>query len=216
MLLLIVLLLLQAYGMAEYLEFDPSIVRGLAYYTGEAKNEPLLSVSTACALHDLLHLHEDCFCESSCQPTCWSNPTSCPTCQHSDQVQNISCMHPHRQPPWMLSSPSMSSGGGAGIVFEGRDREGKFRAAFGGGRYDQLLQTFGGPSQPCVGFGFGDCVVAEILEDRGLLPSIPHQARSWSAPSGCQRSALCWACAPVLGLGVPGPLACTAVVGATS
>lgn len=65
---------------------------------------------------------------------------------------------------------------GAGIVFEGRDREGRFRAVFGGGRYDQLLQTFGGPSQPCVGFGFGDCVIAEILEDRGLLPSISHQA----------------------------------------
>ena len=64
----------------------------------------------------------------------------------------------------------------AGIVFEGRDREGRFRAAFGGGRYDQLLQTFGGPSQPCAGFGFGDCVIAEILQDRGLLPELTHQA----------------------------------------
>ena len=67
-------------------------------------------------------------------------------------------------------------------MFEGRDREGRFRAVFGGGRYDQLLQTFGGPSQPCVGFGFGDCVIAEILEDRGLLPSIPHQAGTSTQP----------------------------------
>ena len=59
-----------------------------------------------------------------------------------------------------------------GIVFEGRDRAGALRAAFGGGRYDGLLATFGGDPAPCAGFGFGDCVIMELLADKGLLPSV--------------------------------------------
>lgn len=59
-----------------------------------------------------------------------------------------------------------------GIVFEGFDRAGKFRAICGGGRYDNLLTTYGSPQPiPCVGFGFGDCVIVELLEDKKLLPS---------------------------------------------
>ena len=27
---------------------------------------------------------------------------------------------------------------------------------------------------PCVGFGFGDCVIMELLSEKGLLPSLPH------------------------------------------
>ena len=65
----------------------------------------------------------------------------------------------------------------AGVVFEGRDRAGELRAIFGGGRYNGLLSTFGGEAQPCAGFGFGDCVIAELLKERGLLPSPAHQAR---------------------------------------
>ena len=65
----------------------------------------------------------------------------------------------------------------AGVVFEGRDRAGELRAIFGGGRYDGLLSTFGGEPQPCAGFGFGDCVIAELLKERGLLPAPAHQAR---------------------------------------
>ena len=64
---------------------------------------------------------------------------------------------------------------GAGIVFEGRDRAGQMRAIFGGGRYDQLLATLGGDTQPCAGFGFGDCVIQELLQEKGLLPSLKHQ-----------------------------------------
>lgn len=87
--------LAEASGISDYLEFDPSIVRGLAYYTG--------------------------------------------------------------------------------VVFEGRDREGKFRALFGGGRYDGLLATFGGEQRPCAGFGFGDCVILELLQERNLVPALAHQ-----------------------------------------
>jgi histidyl-tRNA synthetase len=61
-----------------------------------------------------------------------------------------------------------------GIVFEGFDREGNLRAICGGGRYDRLLGTFGGEDHPCVGFGFGDAVIVELLGDKGLLPKIGH------------------------------------------
>lgn len=87
--------LAEAYGYAEWLVFDASVVRGLAYYTG--------------------------------------------------------------------------------IVFEGFDRAGQLRAICGGGRYDKLLGTFGGEDQPCVGFGFGDAVIVELLKDRNLLPDLKHQ-----------------------------------------
>ncbi len=56
-----------------------------------------------------------------------------------------------------------------GIVFEAFDIAGKFRAIFGGGRYDNLLASVGGRPQTGVGLGFGDVVVAELLADRGLL-----------------------------------------------
>jgi len=57
-----------------------------------------------------------------------------------------------------------------GIVFEAFDREGNLRAIAGGGRYDKLLESFGGESIPAVGFGFGDAVIVELLKDKGLLP----------------------------------------------
>lgn len=58
-----------------------------------------------------------------------------------------------------------------GIVFEGFDRAGKFRAIFGGGRYDRLLETMGGDAMPAAGFGFGDAVIVELLREKGLLPT---------------------------------------------
>lgn len=58
-----------------------------------------------------------------------------------------------------------------GSVFEAFDRRGKLRAIAGGGRYDKLLETFGGEPTPAAGFGFGDAVIVELLKDRGLLPS---------------------------------------------
>lgn len=63
-----------------------------------------------------------------------------------------------------------------GIVFEGRDRAGQLRAIFGGGRYDKLLATLGGEAQACAGFGFGDCVIQELLQEKGLLPDLSHRA----------------------------------------
>ncbi|XP_074369033.1 histidine--tRNA ligase, chloroplastic/mitochondrial isoform X1 [Apium graveolens] len=59
-----------------------------------------------------------------------------------------------------------------GIVFEGFDKEGKLRAICGGGRYDQLLSTFGGDDIPACGFGFGDAVIVELLKEKGILPEL--------------------------------------------
>ena len=59
-----------------------------------------------------------------------------------------------------------------GSVFEVSDREGKFRAICGGGRYDKLLSTLGGKDLPATGFGFGDMVIMELLKDKGLLPQL--------------------------------------------
>lgn len=61
-----------------------------------------------------------------------------------------------------------------GIVFEGFDLEGKFRAICGGGRYDHLLSLYGSPKPiSCSGFGFGDCVIVELLKEKKLLPALP-------------------------------------------
>ncbi len=54
-----------------------------------------------------------------------------------------------------------------GIVFEAYDAGRKFRALFGGGRYDRLLEDVGGKALPAVGLGFGDVVIAELLAARG-------------------------------------------------
>ncbi len=59
-----------------------------------------------------------------------------------------------------------------GIVFEAFDAGRKLRALCGGGRYDRLLETLGGPRLPAVGFGFGDVVVLELLADLGRLPEL--------------------------------------------
>jgi len=59
-----------------------------------------------------------------------------------------------------------------GCVFEVNDREGKFRAICGGGRYDKLLSTLGGKDLPATGFGFGDMVIMELLADKNLLPEL--------------------------------------------
>ncbi len=43
------------------------------------------------------------------------------------------------------------------------------KAIAGGGRYDKLVELFGGPSTPAVGIAMGDVVLRLMLEDRGLL-----------------------------------------------
>jgi histidyl-tRNA synthetase len=61
-----------------------------------------------------------------------------------------------------------------GIVWEAFDRRGELRAIMGGGRYDRLLELYGGQKCqiPCVGFGFGDCVIMELLKECNKMPTL--------------------------------------------
>lgn len=57
-----------------------------------------------------------------------------------------------------------------GVVFEMYDRAGELRALCGGGRFDNLLEAVGGESLPAVGFGLGEAVLVELLDERGRRP----------------------------------------------
>jgi len=63
-----------------------------------------------------------------------------------------------------------------GIVFEVFDIKKSMRAIAGGGRYDKLVELYGGPPTPAVGFAAGDVVLGDLLKEKGLLP--PLSARS--------------------------------------
>jgi histidyl-tRNA synthetase len=56
-----------------------------------------------------------------------------------------------------------------GIVYELFDAGKSLRAVCGGGRYDGLLDALGGADLPATGFGMGDVVLGELLQDRGLV-----------------------------------------------
>ena len=77
---------------------------------------------------------------------------------------------------WILFDASVVRGLAyyTGIVFEGFDRKGELRAIAGGGRYDRLLALYGGDKCqiPMAGFGFGDCVIVELLKELGKLPDL--------------------------------------------
>jgi len=61
------------------------------------------------------------------------------------------------------------------------------RAIAGGGRYDNLIELFGGPATPAVGFGMGDVVLSLVLQDRGLLPEGDALMDALSKPSASYR-----------------------------
>lgn len=58
-----------------------------------------------------------------------------------------------------------------GMVFEVHESSGAERAIAGGGRYDNLIELFGGPPTPAVGMGMGDVVLSLVMKDKGLFPS---------------------------------------------
>ncbi|MCL5958139.1 MAG: histidine--tRNA ligase [Chloroflexi bacterium] len=57
-----------------------------------------------------------------------------------------------------------------GTVFEAFDRDREFRSIIGGGRYDNLVETFGGGKLPGTGFGAGDVVLELVLAKYDKLP----------------------------------------------
>jgi histidyl-tRNA synthetase len=60
-----------------------------------------------------------------------------------------------------------------GIVFEVFDCAKSMRAVAGGGRYDRLIEQYGGPSVPAAGFAAGDVVLAELMKEKGISPALP-------------------------------------------
>jgi len=60
-----------------------------------------------------------------------------------------------------------------GPVFEAHAREGRFRAIFGGGRYDNLVADVGGDRITGVGFAMGDVIIELILDHFGKRPELP-------------------------------------------
>ena len=76
-----------------------------------------------------------------------------------------------------------------GVVFEAFDAAGTLRAICGGGRYDRLAETLGGKPVPAVGFGFGDAVIGELLEDEGLWPPLSRDVQDVVYPFGPEERA---------------------------
>jgi histidyl-tRNA synthetase len=79
----------------------------------------------------------------------------------------------HGVSDWVRFDPTVVRGLAyyTGVVYEVFDAGRSLRAIAGGGRYDDLLQKLGGERLPAVGFGMGDVVIAELLKDKGLLPT---------------------------------------------
>ncbi len=76
------------------------------------------------------------------------------------------------------------------IVFEAFDTGRKFRAIFGGGRYDNLLTAVGGAPTPAVGLGFGDVVVVEVLKElQGAEAPLPREGVAVGYMDAAQRDA---------------------------
>ncbi len=57
-----------------------------------------------------------------------------------------------------------------GMIFEGKI-EGVSGSVGGGGRYDHLINSLGGPNIPAVGFGLGFDRTIEVMQSKGLLSS---------------------------------------------
>ncbi|MHA1202167.1 MAG: histidine--tRNA ligase [Candidatus Heimdallarchaeaceae archaeon] len=70
-----------------------------------------------------------------------------------------------------------------GIVFEFYDTTGSVvRAIAGGGRYDQLVESFGGGKIPSTGIGMGETVLYSILKEQEKLEKYKHPAMVYVVP----------------------------------
>ena len=63
-----------------------------------------------------------------------------------------------------------------GIVFEVFDSKKNLRAIAGGGRYDRLVELYGGPATPATGFAAGDVVISELMREKGIIPPQPGRS----------------------------------------
>lgn len=74
-----------------------------------------------------------------------------------------------------------------GMVFEVFDTSGKnTRSMFGGGRYDYLVEEYGGAHTPAVGVAAGDVILRDFLETHGLLPDGRSTTALYLAPASAE------------------------------
>jgi len=59
-----------------------------------------------------------------------------------------------------------------GTVFEVFDSKKRYRSIVGGGRYDSLVNLFGGESTPATGFALGYATLLMLLEEKKLIPKV--------------------------------------------
>lgn len=73
-----------------------------------------------------------------------------------------------------IFDPTLVRGGDyyTGTIFEVSVDEPKVGSIGGGGRYDNLVSTLGGPQIPAVGFSFGFERVVDVIQELNLLPEI--------------------------------------------
>jgi histidyl-tRNA synthetase len=71
-----------------------------------------------------------------------------------------------------------------GVVFEAFALQGNLRAIAGGGRYDRLLTDLsdGASDLPAVGFGVGDAVLLELLNETPAAKALEDEALKADAP----------------------------------
>lgn len=60
-----------------------------------------------------------------------------------------------------------------GTIFETTVEEPKIGSIGGGGRYDKLIETLGGPDIPAVGYSFGLEPLIDCINELNLLPNLP-------------------------------------------
>lgn len=61
-----------------------------------------------------------------------------------------------------------------GPIFESVVKKPKIGSITGGGRYDKLLKSLGGPDLPAVGTTFGLDRIANVIEELNLWPNLPE------------------------------------------
>ena len=89
--------------------------------------------------------------------------------------------------PNVVFSPTLARGFDyyTGMVFEVFDLDPENpRAIAGGGRYDKLIEGYGGEPTPAVGYAMGDVVARDFLETHKLLLPLPNTAHLYLAPIG--------------------------------